>query len=73
MEMMSPSLQNDLRRGGVSKPCTVSGCGGTMTFRHDPEVASASDGSTGATWVCENDPSHVEVVTAADDIEISGR
>ena len=70
---MSPVLQNDLRRGGPSKRCTVSGCGGTMTLRRDQEVASASEGSAGGAWVCDNDPAHVEGVSAADDAGLSER
>ena len=61
-KMMSPSLQN---RNAPSKNCTVPGCGGMMTLRRPQEVGSASS-SSGATWVCSNNPSHIEVVTPAE-------
>jgi hypothetical protein len=57
---MSPSLQN---RNAPSKNCTVSGCSGMMTLQSRQEVASA-EGSGGATWVCDTDPTHTEVVSA---------
>jgi hypothetical protein len=63
MEMMSPHLQN---RNTPSKTCTVPGCGGMMTLHRPQEVGSAS-GSSGATGVCSNNPSHIEVVTPAEE------
>jgi hypothetical protein len=63
MEMMSPSLQN---RNAPSKNCTVPGCDGMMTLHRPQEVGSAS-GSPGATWVCSSNPSHIEVVTSAEE------
>ena len=63
---MSPSLTNDLRRNAPSKSCTVSGCGGTMTLQRPQEVGSVS-GSSGATWVCDNNPTHIETVTPAEE------
>jgi hypothetical protein len=66
MEMMSPNLQN---RNAPSKNCTVSGCGGMMTLHRPQEVASAPrnlEGSSGATWVCDNDPTHIEIAAAAE-------
>jgi hypothetical protein len=50
----------------------VSGCGGTMVFRGRQEVASADSGSSGGTWVCNNDPAHVEDVTPGEERSISG-
>ena len=65
MEMMSPHLQN---RNAPSKNCTVAGCGGMMTLRRSQEVASATlEASSGATWVCDNNPTHIEVVTPAEE------
>jgi hypothetical protein len=64
---MSPSLQN---RNAPSKNCTVSGCAGMMTLRSRQEAGSAShnpDGSAGATWVCDNDPTHTEVGPAGEE------
>jgi len=63
MEMMSPSLQN---RNAPSKNCTVPECGGMMTLQRRQEVGSAS-GSSGAAWVCSNNPSHVEAVSPAEE------
>jgi hypothetical protein len=37
-----------------------------MTLHRPQEVGSAS-GSSGATWVCSNNPSHIEVVTPAEE------
>lgn len=68
--MMSPRLQNDQRRNAPSKSCSVAGCGGTMTFQRgqgEPDAAQALEGSSGAAWVCDNDPTHVEVVTRAEE------
>ena len=56
---MSPTLQN---RNATSKSCSVSGCSGMMTFQRRPEMAGGPQGSSGATWVCNSDPSHIEVV-----------
>ena len=33
-----------------------------MTFQRRPEMAGGPQGSSGATWVCNSDPSHIEVV-----------
>jgi hypothetical protein len=66
---MSPNLQNDLRRNAPSKSCTVSGCGGMMTLHRPQDAAGAANalgGSSGATWVCDNNPSHIEVARAED-------
>jgi hypothetical protein len=63
MEMMSPHLQN---RNAPSKNCTVPGCGGIMTLQRSQEVGSAAL-SSGGTWVCSNNPSHIEVVRPADE------
>ena len=66
---MSPHMQN---RNAPTRSCTVSGCGGTMIFRGRQEVASASAGSSGGTWVCDNNPAHVEDVSPSEEQAISG-
>jgi hypothetical protein len=61
---MSPNLQN---RNAPSKNCSVSGCDGMMHRRQ--EMASAprnQEGSGGAIWVCDTDPTHTEAVTAGE-------
>ena len=60
---MSPNLQN---RNAPSKECTVSGCSGTMTLRR-PGGPNAQEGSAGATWVCDNDPTHTEAAASAEE------
>lgn len=60
--MMSPNLQN---RNVPSKDCSVPGCSGKMTLRGRQEVANAGpEGLSGATWVCDTDPTHVESANA---------
>ena len=49
-----------------TKPCTVFGCGGTMSFHPRQKEAPAPhtlEWEWRATWVCEKDPAHVEVLT----------
>jgi hypothetical protein len=59
---MSPSIQNDLRRNAPSKTCSVSGCSGMMTLRGSNDAVGGPAGpSSGATWVCDTNPAHVEV------------
>ena len=60
--MMSPNLQN---RNPPSKDCTVPGCSGRMTLRGRQEVVG-QEGSSGATWVCDTDPTHVESASASE-------
>jgi hypothetical protein len=67
---MSPSLQN---RNRPSKTCTVSGCGGMMTFHTAQETASAREESPGGTWVCDNNPTHTEGASPSEDRGSSGR
>ena len=58
---MSPNLQN---RNAPSKNCTVSGCSGMMTVYRRQDLASAPqnvEGSAGAAWVCDTDPTHTDV------------
>jgi len=67
-----PVLQN---RNAPSKSCSVSGCGGTMTFRSGQDLTggpAAMDGSSGASWICNNNPSHVEVVSPGEEQSVSG-
>ena len=65
---MSPSLQNDSRRNAPSKNCTVSGCGGMMTLHSSHEAASGADGpSSGATWACDSNPTHIEIASLRDE------
>ena len=68
---MSPTIQN---RNAPSKDCTVSGCGGRMTFQRSPEASGArnQEGSSGA-WVCDDNPAHVEFVTPGEEQSSSGR
>jgi hypothetical protein len=62
MVMMSLNLQN---RNVPSKDCSVPGCSGKMTLRGRQEVANAGpEGLSGATWVCDTDPTHVESANA---------
>ena len=60
--MMSPNLQN---RNPPSKACTVPGCSGRMTLRGRQEVVG-QEGASGATWVCDTDPTHVESAGASE-------
>ena len=63
---MSPSLQNNPRRDTPSKSCTTSGCGGMMTLRRNPDAQGGAPGDSGPTWVCDSNPSHVEVASAGE-------
>jgi hypothetical protein len=66
--MMSPSIQNDARRNAPSKNCTVSGCGGMMTLHRSQEAVGGADSpSSGATWVCDSNPTHIEVASPAEE------
>jgi hypothetical protein len=68
METMSPNIQNDSRRNASSKNCTVTGCGGMMTLHRSQEAASgALSPSSGATWVCDNNPAHIEAAGLRDE------
>ena len=70
--MMSPHLQN---RNAPSKQCSVSGCSGRMISTGDQEAANAAESagrSSDMTWVCDNNPAHVEVVTPGDERGIAG-
>jgi len=70
--MMSPHMQN---RNAPSKNCSVAGCSGMMISRGGQDAASASDPggrSSEMTWVCDNNPAHVEVVARGDEQGIAG-
>ena len=65
--------RHDRRGGGVDdrahlqrqKPCAVSGCGGTMQLRdarREAEAPHTLEWPWLATWVCDRDRAHDEVV-----------
>ena len=70
--MSSDGSYRDILYGGagLSKPCTVPGCGGTMRFKPPLNEAGAPhtlEWPWRATWVCSGNPAHFEIATAADE------
>ena len=60
----------------LTKPCTFVGCGGAMHFK--PRLNEAGAPHTlewrwQATWLCKENPAHVEIATAADEREAARR
>ena len=53
-----------------SKPCTATGCPGTMWFQSLQE-ADEGERSWRATWVCENNAAHAEFATPAEEKAVS--
>ena len=46
-----------------------------MTFRSGQDLTggpAAMDGSSAASWICNNNPSHVEVVSPGEEQSVSG-
>jgi hypothetical protein len=73
---MSRSYRDNPQGSAPSKSCTVSGCGGTMACHHRQKEASAPhtlEWPWRATWVCQVNPAHIEVVTPAEEKALSGR
>ena len=60
----------------ASKPCVVPGCNGTMHFHKALERASAPhtlEWPWFASWRCAHDPTHVELLSPAEQREIRGK
>jgi hypothetical protein len=70
------SHRDSLQRTAPSKSCTVSGCGGIMTF-HPRQAVSAAPHTLEwpwqATWVCQANAAHIEVASPAEERALSGR
>jgi hypothetical protein len=53
----------------LTRPCTVAGCNGTMYFHDRREAADAPhtlEWPWYATWVCAENPTHVQLLTDAE-------
>ena len=72
---MSADYRDSLQGTAPSKDCTVSGCGGMMRF-HPREKEAAGlhtlEWPWRATWVCQSNPAHIEVVTPAQEKALAG-
>ena len=73
---MSRSDKDDLQGREPVKICTVSGCDGTMRFH--PQQKEAAGAHTlewpwRATWVCQANPAHIEVVTPGEEKALGSR
>jgi hypothetical protein len=60
---------NDRDTPSHTKPCTVSGCTGTMHFHSRRDVALAEhtlEWPWYASWVCAANPAHFQLITDAE-------
>ena len=68
--MTAPSNRDNLQATAPSKNCTVSSCGGMMTFhprRREAAGEHTLEWPWRATWVCQANPAHIEVVTPGEE------
>ena len=76
LAVMSASYQDHLHGSAPSKSCTVSGCGGTMRFHPQQKEAAGEhtlEWPWRATWVCQANPAHIEVVTPGEEKALGSR